>query len=417
MQQPSRVPPAPLPSLSSFSRDDALRLADARGEIPDLMAAARAVRDRAWGRRMTFSPKVFLPLTNLCKNRCSYCSFRKSPSQAGAWTMAPTEVEETLERAREAGCAEALFCLGDKPEGVFPSYRAQLESWGHAGTVDYLVAAGEVALRRGLLPHTNAGLLTSEDMLRLKAVNVSLGLMLECVSPRLCLPGMPHANAPDKRPELRLRMIREAGELAIPFTTGILIGIGETRTERIESLLAIRDLHRAHGHIQEVIVQNFRANEGSPMRGASEPDEDEMAHAVAMARLILDEDVSVQAPPNLNALTTTRLLAAGVNDLGGISPVTPDYINPGHPWPHLDGLAELCAREGYELSPRLAIYESFVQRPGFLDPALAEPTSRVGERIARVRHPSELARESASVPPQGTPEETAGLGNRRHAAP
>jgi len=234
-------------------------------------------------------------------------------------------------------------------------------------------------------------------------VNVSLGLMLECVSPRLCLPGMPHANAPDKRPELRLRMIREAGELAIPFTTGILIGIGETRRERIESLLAIRDLHRAHGHIQEVIVQNFRANEGSPMRAASEPDEDEVAHAVAMARLILDEEISVQAPPNLNAATTARLLAAGVNDLGGISPVTPDYINPGHPWPHLDGLADLCAQEGYELAPRLAIYDRYVGRPGFLDGTLADPTSRVAERLARVRRPSDLARaerdESGEITP------------------
>ncbi len=253
------------------------------------------------------------------------------------------------------------------------------------------MAAGEVALQHGLLPHTNAGLLTAEDMRRLKAVNVSLGLMLESASDRLCEPGMAHANAPDKRPALRLQMIREAGELAIPFTTGILIGIGETRRERVEALLAIRDLHRAHGHIQEVIVQNFRANDGSVMRGAAEPDDDEIAHAVAMARLILDEDVSVQAPPNLNAASTARLLASGVNDLGGISPVTPDYINPGHPWPHLDGLAELCAREGYELGPRLAIYDRYVERPGFLDRVLAERTAKVGERIARVKHPSELA--------------------------
>ena len=305
--------------------------------------------------------------------------------------MSPDEVTTTLERAHDAGCAEALFCLGDKPEGVFPSYREELASWGHDGTVDYLVRAGEIALREGLLPHTNAGLLSADDMRRLKRVNVSLGLMLESASERLCLPGMPHAHAPDKRPGLRLQMIREAGELGIPFTTGILIGIGETRRERVESLLAIRALHRKYGHIQEVIVQNFRANAGSPMRHAPEPDDDDVVHTVAMARLILDEDVSVQAPPNLNAATTARLLGAGLNDLGGISPVTPDYINPAHPWPHLDALAQLCAREGYELAPRLAIYDRFVERPGFLDAALAEPTARARERLARVGRPSELA--------------------------
>ena len=381
-------------TMLPLSAGDALRLAESPMSLASLDAltgAARGVRDRAWGRRVTFSPKVFLPLTNLCKNRCGYCSFRRSPGQAGAWTMTPAEVTETLARAHDAGCAEALFCLGDKPEGVFPSYRAQLASWGDDGTVDYLVRAGEIALRHGLLPHTNAGLLGAEDMRRLKLVNVSLGLMLESASERLCRPGMPHAHAPDKRPALRLRMIREAGELRIPFTTGILIGIGETRRERVESLLAIRDLHRTYGHIQEVIVQNFRANAGSPMRDHAEPSDDEVVHTVAMARLVLDADVSVQAPPNLNAKTTARLLAAGLNDLGGISPVTPDYINPAHPWPHLDALAELCAREGYELAPRLAIYDRFIARPGFLDGVLAGPTSRAHARLARVQRPSELA--------------------------
>jgi FO synthase len=388
-----------LPAMHPLSDDDALRLSGAAAdEVLALMDAARTVRDRAWGRRITFSPKVFLPLTNLCKNRCSYCSFRRSPSQAGAWTMTPDEVNGTLERARQAGCVEALFCLGDKPEGVFPSYRSQLASWGHDGTVDYLVEAGKVALQHGLLPHTNAGLLTAEDMRRLKTVNVSLGLMLESASERLCEPGMPHASAPDKRPAVRIQMIREAGELAIPFTTGILIGIGETRRERVEALLAIRALHRAHGHIQEVIVQNFRANEGSVMRGASEPDDGEIVHAIAMARLILDEDVSLQAPPNLNPAAMARLLDAGLNDLGGISPVTPDYINPGHPWPHLEGLADLCAQRGYELAPRLPIYDRYVARDGFLDPSLAAPTARVVERLGRVKRPSDLAPHSSPAP-------------------
>jgi FO synthase len=294
-------------------------------------------------------------------------------------------------RARDAGCAEALLCLGDKPELVFPTYRTLLEGFGHEGTVDYLVAAGEVALRHGLLPHTNAGILTREDMARLKAVNVSLGLMLESASARLCEPGMPHHAAPDKRPEVRLRMIEEAGELAIPFTTGILIGIGETRRERIEALLAIRDLHRKHGHIQEVIVQNFRATEGVPMRAHPEPSDAEIAHAVAMARLILDPEISVQAPPNLNADGAAMLLEAGINDFGGISPVSPDYINPRHPWPHLEALADVCARGGYSLAPRAAIYDRYVDREGFLDPALATPTARVRARLSRVARPSDLA--------------------------
>jgi FO synthase len=341
-----------------LSDDEALRLAEEPAAA--LAPAAAAARDRAFGRRITFSPKVFLPLTNLCRNRCDYCSFRRSPGDDGAHTMTPDEVEGWLARARVQGCREALFCLGDKPESGFAAYRRELASFGHASTVDYLVAAGARALAHGLLPHTNAGILTEAEMARLRAVNVSLGLMLESVSPRLCAPGMPHHRAPDKRPEKRLAMIAAAGRLKIPFTTGILIGIGETRRERAESLLAIRRLHRAHGHVQEVIVQNFRAMTGTPMADAPEPDEAEMSHAVALARLILDDDVSLQAPPNLSPAGVPALVAAGINDLGGISPVTPDYINPRHPWPHLDALRRELGGLGFELAPRLAVYERFI---------------------------------------------------------
>jgi FO synthase len=384
------VTPAQSPNVIADA--EALELAEApASELPELLARARAIRDRRWGRTITFSPKAFLPITNLCKNRCSYCSFRKSPSQTGAWTMTPAEVTETLDRARATGCVEALFCLGDKPETVFPTYRAQLETWSYDGTVDYLYAAGRVALERGLLPHTNAGLLTKGDMARLKEVNVSLGLMLESASARLCEPGMPHYSAPDKRPALRLKMIDEAGELAIPFTTGILVGIGETRRERAEALLAIRASHRKHGHIQEVIVQSFRARDGIAMHAHAEPTDDDVSHAIALARLILDEDVSVQAPPNLNIAPVEQLLEAGVNDLGGISPLTPDYINPRHPWPHLDRLADEHARLGYSLAPRMPIYDAYVERPGFLHPDLAAPTAQVQERLARVERPADLA--------------------------
>ena len=344
--------------------------------------AARASRDRAFGRVVTYSPKVFLPLTNLCRNRCDYCSFRRSPGDAGEWTMTPSEVTEQIDRARDLGCAEALFCLGDKPEKAFSSYRRTLASLGHSNTVDYLDWGARAALARGLLPHTNAGLLTESEMLRLREVNVSLGLMLESSSARLCEPGMPHHRAPDKRPDRRLAMIEGAGWLHIPFTTGILMGIGETRTERIESLLAIRALHRAHRHIQEVIVQPFRAVSGVPMQRAPEPDDAEVMLTIAIARLILDDDVSLQAPPNLNPDATGKLLAAGLNDFGGISPVTPDYINPRHPWPHIDALAEGCARAGFALRPRASIYDRFVDRDEFLDASLRPPTRAVQARLA-----------------------------------
>jgi FO synthase len=368
-----------------ISDENALALVDSAADqatAGEILAAARAARDAFFGRIVTYSPKVFLPLTNLCRNRCDYCSFRRSPGDAGEWTMTPDEVSRQIQRARELDCAEALFCLGDKPEKAFSSYRRTLAALGHENTVEYLYASARVALDHGLLPHTNAGLLTDAEMLRLKEVNVSLGLMLECVSPRLCEPGMPHHRAPDKRPHLRLSMIEGAGRHRIPFTTGILVGIGETPRERIESLLAIRRTHRAFGHIQEVIVQPFRAVAGVPMEHSPEPGDFEVAVVIAMARLILDHNVSLQAPPNLNPDATAMLLAAGLNDFGGISPVTPDYINPRHPWPHVDALAAACAHAGFELRRRASIYDSFVERTGFLDARLVGPTRDVQARLA-----------------------------------
>lgn len=372
--------------ISSLSDREALELADAGVEaLPAVMAAAAARRDAAFGRCITFSPKVFLPVTNLCRNHCDYCSFRRSPGQPGEWTMSPAEIEDWLERGRDAGCVEALFCLGDSPERAFADYRRFLASTGQNSTADYLWWAGRRALTHGLIPHTNAGILSAPEMARLKQVNASLGLMLESVSPRLCGPGMPHRRAPDKRPERRLQMTREAGELAIPFTSGVLVGIGETRRERVETLLAIRDLHRAHGHIQEVIVQPFRPHPATPMGGAAGPDSEELAQAVALARLILPDEVSVQAPPNLVPASLSLLLLAGVNDLGGVSPLTPDYINSRHPWPHLAELAATCARLDFELRPRLPIYPAFIERPGFLHDDLHAPVREASDRMARAR--------------------------------
>ncbi|MGD8318785.1 MAG: 7,8-didemethyl-8-hydroxy-5-deazariboflavin synthase CofG, partial [Myxococcales bacterium] len=292
-----------------------------------LRQAACARRDRAWGATLTFSPKVFLPITNLCRNRCDYCSFRRSPGDPGEWTMSPDEIRSWLRRARAQGCIEALLCLGDTPETGFREYRALLRSWGHERTVDYLRWAANEALSMGLLPHTNAGILSRQDMIALKPVNVSLGLMLENVSDRLCERGMPHHKAPDKRPAKRIQMTREAGELRIPFTSGLLIGIGETIEERVETILAIRHLHRQYGHIGEVIVQNFRSHPTAPMASFSEPSAEELSQTIALARLLLDDDVSVQAPPNLNPASVGALIRSGINDFGGISPVSPDYIN------------------------------------------------------------------------------------------
>jgi 7,8-didemethyl-8-hydroxy-5-deazariboflavin synthase CofG subunit len=367
-------------SRQPVSEEDAYHL----GELDSsaLGGAARARRDRAWGKTLTFSPKVFLPITNLCRNRCDYCSFRRSPGEPGEWTMSPDEVRAWLHRARQQGCVEALLCLGDTPETGFREYRSLLRSWGHERTVDYLRWAAEEAVAAGLLPHTNAGILSRDDMMVLRPVNVSLGLMLESASDRLCEKGMPHHRAPDKRPATRIQMTREAGDLQIPFTSGLLIGIGETVAERIDTILTIRRLHREFGHIGEVIIQNFRSHPDTPMGSAVEPSADELAATIALARLILDDDVSVQAPPNLSPASTAALIQAGINDFGGISPVSPDYINPQHPWPYLNRLREACNAEGFRLEPRLPVYPSHLKAPGFVDPALRVRIDRLQVELA-----------------------------------
>jgi FO synthase len=389
----SRALRAALPEAlagDELTRDDAVGLLEAPELTEALFEAATARRDRFWGHTLTFSPKVFLPVTNLCRDRCTYCTFRKDPDDPDAWTMQPDEIAAWATRGRALGCIEALMCLGDKPELAFPSYRVLLEGLGHRTTAEYLERACEIALDCGLLPHSNAGLLTAEEMTRLKRVNVSLGLMLESVSPRLRGRGEVHQWAPDKEPALRLQMLREAGELAIPFTTGLLVGIGETLAERVDTLLAIRDLHHAHGHVQEVIVQNFRTKPTIRRADAPEPAAIDFARTVAVARLVLDPDVSVQAPPNLSAPEDLGLLiAAGVNDWGGISPLTPDYVNPEAPWPHVAALAATCHTAGYTLRERLPIYPAYLERPGFLAPALAERVRTLASGTREVRNDAE----------------------------
>ncbi len=334
----------------------------------ELCARAAGKRDARFGPRVTYSPKVFLPLTNLCRDVCDYCAFRRSPNDEGAHTMTPDEVRAALARGRDAGCTEALFCLGDRPEARFPSYVRELASWGFSSTVEYLVWACGAALEAGLLPHTNAGVLTRAELSRLRPVNASMGLMLESTSERLRGPGGPHRHAPDKDPEVRLAMHEDAGALRIPFTSGLLVGIGETEAERVDALRAIQASHARHGHVQEVIVQPFRAHPRTRMLRAPEPTDEAHLRAVALARLILDEDVTVQAPPNLST-DVASLLAAGINDLGGISPVTPDYINRDHAWPHIARLATACEAAGFALARRLPVHDRWRTRE-FVAPEL-----------------------------------------------
>src|SRR5438132_11624291 len=356
---------------SSLSVREAYRLIHATGsELESLLQEAGALRDEAKGKTVTYTRMIFLPVTNLCRDRCSYCTFRKDPNDPDASTMSPAEIDDVLIRGKKQGCKEALMCLGDKPEAAFPQYRETLKGFGHRTTAEYVARACEMAIGHGFLPHTNAGVLSRDEMELLKPLNVSLGLMLENVSPRLTERGMPHFSAPDKHPSVRLRMIREAGELSIAFTTGILIGIGETLEERVDSLMAIRDLHETYGHIQEVIIQNFRAKPGTRMAGCAEPDAIEIARTVATARLILGGRMNIQVPPNLNPNDHKLMLRAGINDWGGISPVTHDYVNPEAAWPHIEKLAETCRAAGFTLRERLAIYDDFLERSEFLCAAL-----------------------------------------------
>lgn len=343
--------------------------ASAPAEISAILAVAGHLRTRLKGTVVTYSPKVFLPITNLCRDRCSYCTFRADPDDAHAWTMLPAEIRDCCRHGRGLGCIEALMCLGDKPEVAFRSYRATLDALGQRSTIGYIRQACEIALDEGLLPHTNAGVMSREEMALLKPVNVSMGLMLENISPRLRHKGQAHYYAPDKDPRRRLAMLREAGELAIPFTTGILLGIGETKAERAASLAAIGDVHRTFGHIQEVIIQNFRAKPSTTMAAAAEPESVDIALTIAVARLMLG-DMNIQAPPNLSPYDHRLFLSAGINDWGGISPLTPDYVNPEAPWPHIATLAETCRTEGLALRPRLPIYTEYIERPGFLEPTL-----------------------------------------------
>ena len=326
----------------------------------DLMVEAIKLREAGHGRVQSWSPKVFIPLTQLCRNLCHYCTFSQPPKRGEPAYLTRKQVLDIARAGKAAGCTEVLFTLGDKPELRFAAARDELASLGHATTISYLIEmCAAVRDETGMLAHVNAGVMTREEMAALRQVSASQGLMLESVSDRLCEKGGVHYRSPDKMPSVRLETIRIAGDLAIPFTTGILIGIGETREERLDALLAIRDLHELHGHIQEVIVQNFRAKPRTVMAEAAEPDMQDLLWTIAAARILLGPSMNIQAPPNLSADEFPLLLAAGINDWGGVSPVTPDHVNPEAPWPEVERLRAATGAAGRTLVARLPAYPAW----------------------------------------------------------
>jgi len=330
--------------------------------LDQLLAAASAIRDRTYGARISYSRKVFLPVTHLCRDVCRYCTFARPPRRGQAAYMTEAEVLDSARKAAALGCREALFTLGDQPELRWREAREALDEMGFPTTLAYVAhLARRVHEETGLLPHINPGVMTDADLAMLRPVSASMGLMLESASERLMEKGGPHHGCPDKAPAVRLATLEAAGRAKVPFTTGLLIGIGETMDERLEALQQIRALHARYGHIQEVIIQPFRAKPGTRMAKAPEPELEELLRTLAAARLILPAEISVQAPPNLAPEDLRRLVDAGINDLGGISPLTPDFVNPEAPWPHLDDLAQRLAGMGRELTERLTIYPQYAR--------------------------------------------------------
>jgi FO synthase len=363
-----RLEREPAERLASNLRDEAIREA--------ILGGAHQSKLSAKGNVVTVSRNVFIPLTNLCRDRCTYCTFAKPPDSPEAKTYTVDEVAEVVRGGVLTGCIEALMCLGDKPEVAYRSHRDWLAARGYGSTTEHLVDACQVALDGGMLPHTNAGILSPEELEALRPWNASMGLMLETTSQRMRDKGMPHRYCPDKDPDIRIRMHEHAGELKIPFTSGMLLGIGEDIAERVDTLLVIRDLSDRYGHIQEAIIQPFHPKPGTPMRAASALRDEEVAGWVALARLILGPEMNVQAPPNLAPKVLELLLRSGLNDWGGVSPVTVDFINPEAPWPALRELRRRTEAAGQLLLERLPIYPDTVKRSEFFDPQVWEKLPR-----------------------------------------
>ena len=379
---------------------DALALAE-YDNLAALLHAARMRRDLGHGSLVSYSPKVFIPLTKLCRDVCRYCTFAISPAANQQPYLSPEEVIDIARAGVAAGCHEALFTLGDQPELRYQAARAALQTLGHDSSIDYLIEVARLVYDvTGLLPHVNPGVMTANDLARLRTVSVSAGLMLESSAERLSERGGPHHGCPDKLPERRLESIRQAGKQQVPFTSGILVGIGENRLERVESILALRALHSRYGHLQEIIVQNFAPKAGTAMARTAAPTLEEFQWSIAAARLLFPPEVSIQAPPNLNSDALDQLLAAGINDWGGVSPLTPDHVNPELPWPQLARLRQATETAGKELVPRLPIYPRYLADPKrWLAPEMRAPVlehcdgsgyAREGGWVAGVDAPAQV---------------------------
>ena len=343
-----------------IDRDEALYLVSIeKDEIPYLLLTASKLRDAGKGKILTYSKNVFVPLTQICRNKCGYCTFKYEPGE-GALFMSPDEVVDLAKKGAELGCTELLFVTGDKPELKYPVYREALEKLGYETTADYLIAMGEAGLKENIFPHTNLGLATSEELLAFRQSNPSMGLMLENISPRLLKKGQAHHGCADKVPKLRMNTMELAGEHRIPWTSGILVGIGETWEERIDSLIALRELGAHYGHLQEIIIQNFSPKPGIMMEKYPPPSFVDMLKLVAISRLVFGEAMNLQIPPNLNPETYPMFIHAGINDLGGVSPVTIDYVNPEAPWPKLEIMQDMVKDLGFTLRERLPVYPEFI---------------------------------------------------------
>ena len=364
----------------------------------ELCAEARELRDEGHGLLVTYSPKVFIPLTKLCRDVCHYCTFAQPPRRGERAYLSIDEVLDIARAGAAVGCREALFTLGDKPELRYRAAREELEAFGCKTTLDYLARAAEAVLvETGLLPHLNPGVMTRDDVRELRRVSASMGLMLETTSPRLSERGGPHFGSPDKLPARRLETIAAAGEEHVPFTTGLLIGIGESRAERVDALLAIRELAERYGHVQEVIVQNFRAKPGTRMADAPEPELEELLWTIAVARIVLGPHAHLQAPPNLSYDDFPRLLDAGIDDWGGVSPVTIDHVNPEAPWPELERLRKATESRGLELAPRLPVYPEWISGE-WIDPVVMPSVLRASDSLGLAREDGWSPGEDVSIP-------------------
>jgi len=367
---------------NEISKDEAYQIYQELQKNPsEVYRVAHILRNRSKGKTVTYSRKVFFNLVNLCRDTCSYCTYKSEPGQSKLSMMSKQDIFNLAKLGKKYRCTEALFVTGERPEQKYQEARSWLKENGFGSTAEYLVHASEISLKEGLFPHTNAGNLTKSEMSELKKTNVSLGLMLENSSERLSGKDMPHQFAPSKNPKARLRVLEDAGELGIPITTGILIGIGETAFEIIDSIYAIKKIHEKFGHIQEIILQNFQPKIDTKMKSFPSAEQAYFKNMVALARIIIPK-MNIQIPPNLSPDSYADFLSVGINDLGGISPITPDYVNPEFSWPPIDTVEKNSSNAGFELKARLPVYPEFIS---FVHPRLKERMSEIIDSVGLVK--------------------------------